>query len=408
MTAVYGRAHILGTMLKVSIIIPAWNEQDRITDCLDNALRQTVTPHEVIVVDNRSTDNTVAIVEQYMREHPQAPVKLLHQDEEQGLIPTRNFGLNAATGDVLGRVDADCMLKPDWVEVVAGIFTEDKDAMGATGPVTYYDMPARRIALRGDDSVRRRTFRADGGKVLLFGSNMALRATAWHAIANEVCRYREDVMDEDIDISLHLLGRGFKTVYSERMICGISARRMDTSFKSFRNYMKRFKNTFAAHPQHWRERKSEHTLYLMYPWLHALFPVYQQYLDSRDINPALRIWFRDQAKLARAEGDSLDDLPGIDEFVKETPSGVPGINMVNDGIIFDDEGDVEDAATADGLTAETPAAAAEDAKDGAAQAEHDAAAAAEDDEAANGPAIPFATDDTGSDASADTADGTRN
>ena len=177
--------------------------------------------------------------------------------------------------------------------------------MGATGPVTYYDMPAHKIALRGDDSVRRHTYRADGGQVLLFGSNMALRASAWKLIHDEVCLDKEDVMHEDIDISLHLLGRGLKTVYSGRMICGISARRMDTSFKSFRNYMRRFKNTFAAHPEHWRNHKSERTLYLMYPWLHAMFPIYRQYLESKDINPAVRIWFREQAKLARKEGDPL-------------------------------------------------------------------------------------------------------
>lgn len=72
-----------------------------------------------------------AVVEQFIAEHPEAPVKLLHQNDEQGLIPTRNFGLNAATGDVLGRFDADCMIRPDWVEVVSGIFTEDPAAMGA-------------------------------------------------------------------------------------------------------------------------------------------------------------------------------------------------------------------------------------------------------------------------------------
>ena len=325
-------------MLKVSIIIPAWNEKERIVDCLDNATRQTVMPHEVLVVDNRSTDHTVEIVERYIAEHPDLPVKLLHQDEEQGLIPTRNYGLNHATGDILGRVDADCMLKPDWVEVVRGIFTEDAEAMGATGPVTYYDMPAHKIALRGDDSVRRHTYRADGGQVLLFGSNMALRASAWKLIHDEVCLDKEDVMHEDIDISLHLLGRGLKTVYSGRMICGISARRMDTSFKSFRNYMRRLKNTFAAHPEHWRNHKSERTLYLMYPWLHAMFPIYRQYLESKDINPAVRIWFREQAKLARKEGDPLADLPGIEKFVEETPTDIPGLEEIDENTAFDPDG----------------------------------------------------------------------
>ena len=293
-------------MLNVSIIIPAWNEEERIADCLTNTIRQTVTPHEILVVDNRSTDNTCTIVEEFMAHHPEAPIRLLHQDEEQGLIPTRNYGLDAATGDVLGRIDADCMLKPDWVEVVSGIFTEDDEAMGATGPVSYYDMPARKIALRGDDHVRRHSYRADNGQVLLFGSNMALRATAWKQIRGEVCRDKSDVMHEDVDVSLHLLGRGLKTVYSERMVCGISARRMYTSPASFHAYMRRFRNTFETHPEHWRTHKSEHTLYIMYPWLHVLYPMYQKLLEVRDINPAERMWFNMQSELD--EKDDLQDM----------------------------------------------------------------------------------------------------
>lgn len=39
------------------------------------------------------------------------------------------------------------MIRPDWVEVVASIFTEDPEAMGATGPVMYYDMPSRHFGL---------------------------------------------------------------------------------------------------------------------------------------------------------------------------------------------------------------------------------------------------------------------
>ena len=49
---------------------------------------------------------------------------------------------------MLGRFDADCMIRPDWVEVVSGIFTEDPAAMGATGPVMYYDMPSRHFGLK--------------------------------------------------------------------------------------------------------------------------------------------------------------------------------------------------------------------------------------------------------------------
>ncbi|MDF7663528.1 glycosyltransferase family A protein [Bifidobacterium sp. ESL0763] len=295
-------------MLKVSIIIPAYNEEARIANCLLNAIRQTVAPGEILVVDNRSTDRTCALVERFIAEHPGSGVRLLHQEDEQGLIPTRNFGFAAASGDIYGRIDADCMLKPDWVETVTSIFSDDPEAMAATGPAVYYDMPARHAALEGDDKVRRVTYRADGGHVLLFGSNMALRASAWEAIKGDVCRDERDVMHEDIDISLHLVDHGLKAVYSSRMITGVSARRMDTSFSSFHRYMRRFKNTFEAHPNHSRRHNTERTLYAIYPALRVFYPVYQRYLGRRDINPAAALWRREQRELVGARSVTEDDI----------------------------------------------------------------------------------------------------
>ena len=293
-------------MLTVSIVIPAWNEEDRIGDCLVNATRQSQAPLEVLVVDNKSTDRTAAIVQDFIDHNPDQHVELLHQDKDQGLIPSRNYGLDRAKGDILGRIDADCMLRPNWVEVVSRTFTEDPDAMGATGPVAYYDMPGKNIGLKGDDTIRKAIYRADDGQYLLYGSNMALRATAWKAIRNEVCRDKADILHEDVDISLHLIDQGFKTVYCKDMNAGISARRMDTSFTSFRRYMQRFKNTFDAHPQHTREQKPEHTLYALYPILRAFYPVYQKYLESADINPAERVWISEQMELFHRHEQEID------------------------------------------------------------------------------------------------------
>ena len=293
-------------MLTVSIVIPAWNEEDRIGDCLVNATRQSQAPLEVLVVDNKSTDRTAAIVQDFIDRNPDQHVELLHQDKDQGLIPSRNYGLDRAKSDILGRIDADCMLRPNWVEVVSRTFTEDPDAMGATGPVAYYDMPGKNIGLKGDDTIRKAIYRADDGQYLLYGSNMALRATAWKAIRNEVCRDKADILHEDVDVSLHLIEQGFKTVYCKDMNAGISARRMDTSFTSFRHYMQRFKNTFDAHPQHTREQKPEHTLYALYPILRAFYPVYQKYLESADINPAERVWISEQMELFHRHEQEMD------------------------------------------------------------------------------------------------------
>ena len=128
----------------MSIVIPAYNEESVIRQCLIAAIYQSVPAHEIIVVDNLSKDRTADIVRQMQLEYPESPVLLLTQDREQGLIPTRNFGLDSATGDILGRIDADSVLEPDWVEQVQKAFA-DPAVQATTGPVVYYDMPMRRF-----------------------------------------------------------------------------------------------------------------------------------------------------------------------------------------------------------------------------------------------------------------------
>ena len=110
----------------MSIVIPAYNEESVIRQCLIAAVYQSVPAHEIIVVDNMSTDRTAAIVRQMQQEYPESPIILLSQDRDQGLIPTRNFGLDHATGDILGRIDADSVLEPDWVEQVQKAFGEPR------------------------------------------------------------------------------------------------------------------------------------------------------------------------------------------------------------------------------------------------------------------------------------------
>ncbi|AJT43142.1 glycosyl transferase [Psychromicrobium lacuslunae] len=234
-------------MPSVSIVIPAFNEESVIRQCLIAAVYQSVPADEIIVVDNRSTDSTCAIVEQMQLEYPESPIRLLHQNEEQGLIPTRNFGLNHASGDVLGRIDADSVLEPDWVEHVQQAF-RDQQVSAATGPVVYYDMPMRRFGLKADDKMRQLMLRlAKHQYHFLFGSNMALRRSAWLEIRAETCRDEKDEMHEDIDLSLHLADHELKVQYVPAMVSGMSARRLEDSPRDYRYYVSRFERTYKAH-----------------------------------------------------------------------------------------------------------------------------------------------------------------
>ena len=230
----------------VSIVIPAFNEERRIRACVVAAIEQTEPADEIIVVDNRSTDSTLAVLESLQREFPDAPLRVFRQDAEQGLVPTRNFGLDRALGEVIGRIDADSIIEPDWVEEVRRLF-RDTSVDAATGPMIYYDMPLRRFGHHADDALRRAILKLARDYHFVFGSNMAIRASAWRDIRGDVCRDLADEMHEDIDLSIHLQRRGHRVAYSSAMVAGMSARRLDDNPRDYTNYVMRWDRTYDAH-----------------------------------------------------------------------------------------------------------------------------------------------------------------
>lgn len=230
----------------VSIVIPAYNEESSIRACVLAAIHQTVKALEIIVVDNRSTDATGDIVRALQSEFPDSPLVYLQQNEQQGLIPTRNFGLDRAQGIVLGRIDADSVIEPNWVEEVQRAFKNDQVA-AATGPVLYYDMPMVRFGLKADDRMRRFILTLSRDYHFLFGSNMAIRRTAWQTIRDEVCLDEGDELHEDIDLSVHLAQNHLSVAYVPSMVSGMSARRVEDSPRAYAYYVHRFDRTYARH-----------------------------------------------------------------------------------------------------------------------------------------------------------------
>jgi glycosyltransferase involved in cell wall biosynthesis len=236
----------MGIMKKlptVSIVIPAYNEQDSIGKCLNSILNQTVKPLEVIVVDNRSHDDTAKIVRAFRDEHKDAiTVHLVKEFDHQGIIPARDKGFVVAKGDI----DADSMLSQGWVEAVTNGFA-DPEVAAASGPVVYHDMPAKNVGFQADHKLRTTLDKLARTHRFLFGSNMAVRASVWQKIRPLLCADEEDMMHEDIDIALHLHANNYKVVYLPDMIGGMSARRLEDSPKDFYKYVMRFENTYKHH-----------------------------------------------------------------------------------------------------------------------------------------------------------------
>lgn len=230
----------------IAIVIPAYNEEASIAKCLNACINQTSPADEIIVVDNLSTDKTADIVKEFQAEYPKANIILFHETDEQGITPARNHGFNKAKSDVLGRIDADSIVDPTWVEAVRKTFTR-RDVAASTGPVLYHDMPMQKFGFAADEKIRSTLHRLAKDHRFLFGSNMAIRASAWHQIAHLTSNDPADQMHEDIDLALTLFENDLEIVYDPTMMAGMSARRLEDSPRAFYNYVMRFERTFKAH-----------------------------------------------------------------------------------------------------------------------------------------------------------------
>ncbi len=123
--------------MTISIIIPAYNEEKYIGDCLRQVIKSAPeNVMEIIVINNASTDNTAAVASSFEK------VTVINEPKK-GLTRARQAGLNAARGDLLAFIDADSLVPENWFSVINKEFSLDVNLVALSGPYVYYDTPAR-------------------------------------------------------------------------------------------------------------------------------------------------------------------------------------------------------------------------------------------------------------------------
>lgn len=106
----------------VSVIIPAYNEEQSISDCLQSLVNQkTSLEFEVIVVNNNSTDSTVNVINKYK---DKLNLKIVNQ-LVKGRGAARQKGFEIASGDILLSTDADTLVSPNWIEKLSNSLKEN-------------------------------------------------------------------------------------------------------------------------------------------------------------------------------------------------------------------------------------------------------------------------------------------
>ena len=112
----------------ISVIIPTFNEEKNIAQCLVSLRHQTVprSEYEIIVVDGNSKDRTREIAQKY------ADKVFIQTSPRVG--GARNDGIMAASGDIVATTDADCILPPTWIATIKRGF-RDPGVVQVYGPV---------------------------------------------------------------------------------------------------------------------------------------------------------------------------------------------------------------------------------------------------------------------------------
>ena len=139
--------------MRISFVVPAYNEEAYLPACLDAILAQTRTlpaglsadDIEIIVVNNASTDRTRDVALSY-------PGVTVVDEPRKGLTFARQAGFAASTGALIANVDADSRLTPGWLAQVLTTFAEptapNKLPLAAlSGPILYYDLTPRQRVL---------------------------------------------------------------------------------------------------------------------------------------------------------------------------------------------------------------------------------------------------------------------
>ena len=226
--------------MKISFVIPAYNEEKYIGDCLRSVLQATEGkpyPVEIVVVNNASTDRTAEVAKQF------SGVRVV-DESHKGLTRARQKGFESTTGELIANIDSDVRLPADWLDKTLTEFEQYPELVCLSGPFIYHDLSLLHrlitkmfyglgfIFYRLDRLLTRHGAMAQGG-------NFIVRRTSLEKIGG----YNTDIafFGEDTDIARRMAQIG-RVEFTFRLWVYTSGRRLKkqgvvrTGFKYALNY----------------------------------------------------------------------------------------------------------------------------------------------------------------------------
>lgn len=203
-------------MTRVSVVIPSLNDSAMLAVCLEALARQTRPADEIVVVDNGSTDATADVA--------RAAGARVIDEPHRGIFPATAAGFDAATGDLLARLDADSVPEPDWIERVVARFESEPDLAALSGPGDFYG--SNRLVHWVAENLYIGGYIWFVGWLVghppLFGSNLALRASTWARLRGSVHSSLREIHD-DLDLAIHI-EPDMRVEFDRSLRVGVSSR----------------------------------------------------------------------------------------------------------------------------------------------------------------------------------------
>lgn len=184
---------------RLSIVIPAYNEEKYLGACLDSLKQQTYTDFEVVVVDNNSTDRTADVA---ILKGEGLNIRVI-AEPQKGIAHARKKGFAEAKGEIIVSTDSDCTFPSDWLAKIAANFESTIVAVYGIGVLNYNSQFQRGLSelsfiafLALNDFI---------GKKNVCGFNFAVRKLAYESSEKFDTSLS---MAEDVILGLDLMKQG--------------------------------------------------------------------------------------------------------------------------------------------------------------------------------------------------------
>lgn len=225
--------------MKVSIIIPNYNGEEYLKDCLDSLSRQAFNVPEIIIIDNSSKDNSLQLIPKECRN-----IRLLKLSRNYGFSRAVNEGIKVAKGDYIVLLNNDTTVDSHWLESLVKCIEKDNRIFSCCSKMIRYS-ERDKIDDAGDEyNIFGWAYkRGDGTSIDKYcESENVFSSCAGAAI------YRKEVFDEigyfdenffayleDVDISFRAKIQGYKNVYcSDAVVYHVGSATSGSKYNSFK------------------------------------------------------------------------------------------------------------------------------------------------------------------------------